>query len=52
MNDREWDTFFDLLWLIVDGSEPWQEKRQKVRDEAAARGIDTSVEEFLGWFEE
>lgn len=52
MNDREWNIFFDLLRQITSlpGS-AWQEKRQAVRDEAAARGMETILEEFLGWFE-
>jgi hypothetical protein len=52
MNDREWDSFFDLLRKITDLPDmSWQEKRQAVRDEAASRGFDTLFEEFLEWFD-
>ena len=52
MNDNEWDEFFDLLRKIADlPDSTWQEKRQAVRDEAAQRGVDTTLEEFLEWFD-
>ncbi|HEY7428864.1 MAG TPA: hypothetical protein VH682_31830 [Gemmataceae bacterium] len=53
MNDREWDSFFDLMRQIVDlPGMTWEEKRQTVRDEAATRGMDIPLEEFLDWFED
>jgi hypothetical protein len=52
MNERDWDKFFELLERVVNlGEMPWGEKRDQVKAEAAARGAETALEEFSGWFE-
>jgi hypothetical protein len=52
MTEKDWDRLFDLIEQVVNGPGPWQEKAQAVRAEAQARGAETALEEFGGWFAE
>jgi hypothetical protein len=52
MNERDWDKFFELLEQVTNlPGMTWQEKRGEVGAQAAARGAETALEEFSGWFE-
>jgi hypothetical protein len=52
MSERDWDKFFELLEQIVSlPGMTWEEKRGEVSAQAAARGAETALAEFSGWFE-
>lgn len=41
-----------LIKEVVDGPEPWTEKRRAVQVAASEEGADVALEEFAGWFDE
>jgi hypothetical protein len=51
MDEKEWDTFFDLLEKVVNLEMPVYEKTQLVSDKAEERGeaAEMSLEEFTAW---
>jgi hypothetical protein len=52
MSDRDWEHFFELLKRIVDlPNMTWEEKADKVDDEAARYDAETALEEFTGWWQ-
>jgi hypothetical protein len=53
MSEKEWEKFFELLDKIVGlEGKSYQEKAAEVRERADLEAARTSLEEFLGWFED
>ncbi len=51
MGQKDWDKFFELLGMIVSMPGYWGDNMQKVLAFARQNGQETSLVEFVSWFQ-